>query len=242
MLRKPSCGAQNCFCLGAASNFDRCAITASLYPPPAALRRRCPARSACLGEHNPFTQQKTRYRKSDTLFLAGAEGLEVASQPLLRCPKYGGVTPYFDRCAILASLHLPPAALRRRCPARSACLGGHKPFTTTKNKVSHFAIPCFWQGQKDLNLLRKPSCGAQNCFCLGAASNFDRCAITASLYPPPAALRRRCPARSACLEAQVLLHTKKKDTAKAMSFFLAGAEGLDRSCKATSYRSATEIL
>ena len=37
--------------------------------------------------------------------------LEVASQPLLRCPKYGGVTPYFDRCAILASLHLPPAAL-----------------------------------------------------------------------------------------------------------------------------------
>ena len=38
-------------------------------------------------------------------------GLEVASQPLLRCSKYGGVTPYFDRCAILASLHLPPAAL-----------------------------------------------------------------------------------------------------------------------------------
>ena len=38
-------------------------------------------------------------------------GLEVASHPLLRCPKYGGVTPYFDRCAILASLHLPPAAL-----------------------------------------------------------------------------------------------------------------------------------
>ena len=38
-------------------------------------------------------------------------GLEVASQPLLRCPKYGGVTPYFDRCAILASLHLPQAAL-----------------------------------------------------------------------------------------------------------------------------------
>ncbi len=30
---------------------------------------------------------------------------------LLRCPKYGGATPYFDRCAILASLHLPLAAL-----------------------------------------------------------------------------------------------------------------------------------
>ena len=38
-------------------------------------------------------------------------GLEVTSQPLLRCPKYGGVTPYFDRCAILTSLHLPPAVL-----------------------------------------------------------------------------------------------------------------------------------
>lgn len=38
-------------------------------------------------------------------------GLEVALQPLLRYPKYGGVTPYFDRCAILGTLHLPPAAL-----------------------------------------------------------------------------------------------------------------------------------
>lgn len=58
-----------------------------------------------------FTISKETVTKTVTVFLAGAEGLEVASQPLLRCPKYGGVTPYFDRCAILASLHLPPAAL-----------------------------------------------------------------------------------------------------------------------------------
>ena len=31
--------------------------------------------------------------------------------------------PIADRCAIPASLHPPQAALRRRCPTRSACLG-----------------------------------------------------------------------------------------------------------------------
>ena len=46
-------------------------------------------------------------------------------------------------------------------------------------------------------------------------------------------------ARSACLEAQVLLHTKKKDTAKAMSFFLAGAEGLEPSARGFGDRCST---
>ena len=40
-----------------------------------------------------------------------------------------------------------------------------------------------------------PSCGAQNLFRLVAPTNFDRCAILASLHHPPGALRRRCPAR-----------------------------------------------
>ena len=131
----------------------------------------------------------------------------------------------------------PPRCIRRR--RRFGGDARHAPLASESTTLLHNkkqgiakAIPCFWQGQKDLNLRCKPSCGAQNCFCLGAASNFDRCAITASLYPPPAALRRRCPARSACLEAQVLLHTKKKDTAKAMSFFLAGAEGLELASQA----------
>ena len=39
------------------------------------------------------------------------------------------------------------------------------------------------------------SCGTQNSLRLGAPMNFDRCAILALLYPPLAALRRRCPAR-----------------------------------------------
>ena len=130
----------------------------------------------------------------------------------------------------------PPRCIRRRRrfggDARHAPRASKRKFYyIQKRKTPRKRCLSFWQGQKDLNLLRKPSCGAQNCFCLGAASNFDRCAITVSLYPPPAALRRRCPARSACLEAQVLLHTKKKDTAKAMSFFLAGAEGLEPSAR-----------
>ena len=41
----------------------------------------------------------------------------------------------------------------------------------------------------------RASCGAQNSLRLGAPMNFDRCAILALLYPPQAALRRRCPAR-----------------------------------------------
>ena len=52
-------------------------------------------------------------------------------QPLLRFPKYGGVTPYFDRCAIRASLHLPPAAL-----------GDEARHARASDK--------FWQGQKGL--------------------------------------------------------------------------------------------
>lgn len=54
---------------------------------------------------------KQRQKLSPQDCLRDTNGLEVASQPLLQYPKYGGVTPYFDRCAILASLHLPPAAL-----------------------------------------------------------------------------------------------------------------------------------
>jgi hypothetical protein len=49
--------------------------------------------------------------------------------------------------------------------------------------------------RRPLKLLRKPSCGVRNLFRLGAPTNFDRCAILASLHPPQAALQRRCPAR-----------------------------------------------
>ena len=71
-------------------------------------------------------KQKQRLSPQDCLRYTN--GLEVASQPLLRCAKYGGVTPYFDRCAILASLHLPLAALGDE--ARHAVLGLHTVFFT----------------------------------------------------------------------------------------------------------------
>ena len=68
-----------------------------------------------------------------------------------------------------------------------------------------------------------PSCGAQNLFRLGAPTNFDRCAILASLHHPPGALRRRCPAR-ACLGKEYVL--PKKDTVK-VSFFWQGQKDLN---------------
>ena len=46
-------------------------------------------------------------------FVAGAEGLEVALQPLLRCPKSAGApvgAADFDRCANPCFLYPPPAA------------------------------------------------------------------------------------------------------------------------------------
>ena len=84
-------------------------------------------------------------------------GLEVALQPLLRCPKYGGVTPYFDRCAILASLHLPPAALGDE--ARHA-LASDK-FCLTKKKQSPNGNCFFLAGAEGLGL----ACRLGRCFC-----------------------------------------------------------------------------
>ena len=63
-----------------------------------------------------------------------------------------------------------------------------------------------------MKLLRNPSCGAQFCRRLGAARKIDRCANPASLTPPQAALRRRCPARCACLRVQIAVITYKKCT------------------------------
>ena len=40
--------------------------------------------------------------------------------------------------------------------------------------------------------MRGTACGSQNFLWLGAPQNFDRCAISNSLHPPPAALRSEC--------------------------------------------------
>ncbi len=93
----------------------------------------------------------------------------------------------------------PPWGFIRRCYKararicqRRLAAKGSSPFSAINKKVPKlFATPeLSWQGQKDFQLLRSPSCGSQNCLRLGAARNFDRCAIIASLLPPPAALRR----------------------------------------------------
>ena len=65
--------------------------------------------------------------------------------------------------------------------------------------------------QKDLKLLCNPSCDSQNLFRLGAAINFDRCAILASLHLPPAALGDE--ARHARASDKFCL-TKKKQSPK----------------------------
>ena len=58
----------------------------------------------------------------------------------------------------------------------------------------------------------------------------DRCAIPASLHPPQAALRRRCPTRSAC-RGLTPVATKKERQADACLSFLAGAERLGLGCR-----------
>ena len=85
--------------------------------PTGRARRRCPARSACLG-FNFFTLTKTIPAAEATRNdLAGAEGLEVASQPLLRCPKKpSGACRRLSSAFSTAtptppSLHRPPGAL-----------------------------------------------------------------------------------------------------------------------------------
>ena len=153
LLRKPSCGAQNCFCLGATSNFDRCAITVSLYPPPAALRRRCPARSACLGGHKPFTTTKNKVsQKRYLVFGRGRRTWTCFASPLA-VPK---IAFALERQAILTAAPSPPRCIRHRRrfggDARHAPRASKRKFYyIQKRKTPRKRCLSFWQGQKDLN-------------------------------------------------------------------------------------------
>lgn len=85
--------------------------------------------------------------------MAGAEGLEVALQPLLRCPKSAGApvgAADFDRCANPCSLCPPPAAVAS--VARHAPRAERLSLFTQSKKKKHRLNRCFsfWQGQKDL--------------------------------------------------------------------------------------------
>ena len=95
-------------------------------------------------------------RSFKAFVLAGAEGLEVASQPLLRCPKFAfGL----ERRRILTAAPSSPRFIRHR--RRFGDDARHAPrtsvskiiCTTIKNKTDTLRYPFYflWQGQKDLN-------------------------------------------------------------------------------------------
>ena len=97
--------------------------------------------------------KKTSTLKKGGCLLAGAEGLEVAPQPLLRYPKSASRDESHSR--------LSTAALRRapfsRPPAAVALLTRHAPrasgirFCLPAKNSRCFRNGSFWQGQKDLN-------------------------------------------------------------------------------------------
>ena len=94
--------------------------------------------------------KKARHRKSDALLLAGAEGLEVASQPLLRCPK---LLCGLERRAIsTATPTLAPFIRHRR---RSQALPGtlrvpRVHLYISKKQGIAKAMPCFLAGAEGL--------------------------------------------------------------------------------------------
>ena len=144
-------------------------------------------------------------------------GLEVASQPLLRCPKYGGVTPYFDRCAILASLHLPPAALGDE--ARHARASDK--FCLTK-KQSPNGDCFFLAGAEGLGL----ACRLGRCFCTSCRGLHRRPAPLNTLRVPRSLNHfTQCQNKNGHLSVTV--------------FDLAGAEGLEPSARGFGDRCST---
>ncbi len=104
---------------------------------------------------NKKALQTLIYQGFSRLFVwQGLQGLEVALQPLLRCPKSAGApvgAADFDRCANPCSLCPPPAAVAS--VARHAPRAKRLSLFTQSKKKKHRLNRCFsfWQGQKDLN-------------------------------------------------------------------------------------------
>ena len=119
--------------------------------------------------------------------------------PLLRCSSFGrGRRTPLER--LLCSVFLPLARLASSATGSGRLLAPARvvpklqalfcPCQKEKAPISR----CFLFG-RGRRTTQPPSCGSQNLLRLGAPANFDRCAILASLHLPPAAHRRRCPAR-----------------------------------------------
>ena len=90
-----------------------------------------------------------------------------------------------------------------------------------------------WQGQKDLKLLRNPSCGTRNPFRAMNRPHAFRPRRFASLPPPaPGGGRSAHPARSACLGFTLLLPLVTQiRRPNGRRICVAGAEGLEPSAR-----------
>ena len=172
LLRCP----KSLFRLGAPSDFDRCAILASLHRPPGALRRRCP-KQIC------FARKKREPLKTLS-FLVEATGFE----PAALCSQ--------SRCAT----KLRYASVL--CTALSRFYVKHKLYVYSASVCSilYFMLSVLFKETALSALLRCPKL----LMCLGAARNFDRCAISPSLYPPPAAVGLNAQSRAKPSYASVL--------------------------------------
>ena len=143
MLRNPSCGARkNPRALPALflDFFDRCAHPYSLHRLRRA-RRRCPRRNRRSGSNPVLPHIKTKSSRpvGRLLFvLAQKEGFEVASQPLLRCPKksFGRIRafPRFFRPLRPPLLASSPSARSQALPTPKPALRFKSRFTANKNQ------------------------------------------------------------------------------------------------------------
>ena len=128
MLRKPllRCPALSAAAGPPCQSPTAAPIPASLHPPQAALRRRCPTRSACLGFTHSHYEKQRHCKCSSAVFWQGAEGLASVSgekRCWLELPLKGGpVSP-------LLAKNVPPA----RFP-NARTLPGFKSFPRSNEK------------------------------------------------------------------------------------------------------------
>ena len=114
-------------------------------------------------------------------------------------------TPFFQNPCRFAA-HLPSSlftlhsSLSKPPPVPRAS-GSNPPldrFFCKKQQPLEKSERLFWRRRRDLNLLRRPPCGARNPTCGGFAAlpRSDRCGAGFSLFPPLAAVEPRTPAGS----------------------------------------------
>ena len=112
-------------------------------------------------------------------------------------------TPFFQNPCRFAA-HLPSSLFTlhfqnpRRFPALRVQIPRLIDSFAKKQQPLEKSERLFWRRRRDLNLLRRPPCGARNPICGGIAAlpRSDRCGAGFSLFPPLAAVEPRTPAGS----------------------------------------------